>query len=83
MVFQRRMKQMYAAFMRAMGADPASGTRRLPFDAGSKKYLDTFFQYTHDPREKEGVDFWWLDWQQYPFTRSIADLTNLAWLNHY
>jgi alpha-glucosidase (family GH31 glycosyl hydrolase) len=75
-------EQMYAAFMNAMGADPASG-ETLPFDAGDKKYLDTFFQYTHEPLEKEGVDFWWLDWQQYPYTRSIKDLTNLAWLNHY
>ncbi len=75
-------EEMYAEFMRAMGADPTS-KQGLPFDAGSKKYLDTFYQYTHDPREKEGVDFWWLDWQQYRFTRSIPDLTNLAWLNYY
>jgi alpha-glucosidase (family GH31 glycosyl hydrolase) len=75
-------EEMYTAFMAAMGADPSTRTT-LPFDAGSKKYLDTFYQYTHDPREKEGVDFWWLDWQQYRFTRSIPDLTNLAWLNHY
>ena len=75
-------EEMYAAFMRAMGADPSTG-KTVPFDAGSKEYLDTFFQYTHVPREKEGVDFWWLDWQQYPFTRSVPDLTNLAWLNHY
>ena len=31
----------------------------------------------------DGVDFWWLDWQQDPYTRSVPDLTNLAWLNHY
>jgi hypothetical protein len=29
-----------------------------------------------------GVDFWWLDWQQEKFTRSIPDLPNLRWLNY-
>jgi alpha-glucosidase (family GH31 glycosyl hydrolase) len=75
-------EQMYEDFMKAMGADPSTG-QTLPFDAGDKKYLDTFFHYTHDPFEKEGVDFWWLDWQQFPYTRSLPHLTNLAWLNEY
>jgi len=73
-------EEMYAKFMHDMGADPSSG-QTLPFDAGNKKYLDTLFTDTHDPLTKDGVDFWWLDWQQYPFTRSVGDLTNLAWLN--
>ena len=72
----------YADFMRAMGAD-ASAKQTLPFDAGDKKYLDTFYEYTHRPLEKMGVDFWWLDWQQFPFTRSVGELSNLAWLNRY
>jgi alpha-glucosidase (family GH31 glycosyl hydrolase) len=75
-------EDMYAPFMRAMGVDPA-GYETLPYDAGNKKYLDTLFQYTHEPLEREGVDFWWLDWQQYPFTRSLPHLSNLAWLNEY
>ena len=72
----------FADFMRAMGKDPAVDPP-IKFDAGDKKYLDTFYAFTHRPLEKQGVDFWWLDWQQYPFTRSIGDLTNLEWLNHY
>ena len=75
-------EDMYEDFMKAMGEDPA-GKKTLLYDAGDKKYLDTLFKYTHEPHEKEGVDFWWLDWQQYQFTRSIPDLTNLAWLNEY
>lgn len=75
-------EEMYAKFMQEMGQDAKSG-RTLPFDAGNKKYLDTMFANTHDPLVKNGVDFWWLDWQQDKFTRSIPDLTNLAWLNHY
>lgn len=75
-------EDMYESFTRAMGEDPTKN-QTLPYDAGNKKYLDTLFQYTHEPREREGVDFWWLDWQQYPFTRSLPHLSNLAWLNQY
>ncbi|HEY0256188.1 MAG TPA: TIM-barrel domain-containing protein [Candidatus Methylacidiphilales bacterium] len=73
-------EECYTAFMQAMGADAATP---LPFDAGDKKYLDTFYRFTHAPLIKEGVDFWWLDWQQYPQTRSLPELTNLALLNRY
>jgi alpha-glucosidase (family GH31 glycosyl hydrolase) len=72
----------YGAFMHAMGAD-ASKRQHLLFDAGDKKYLDTFFDYTHVPMQKEGVDFWWLDWQQQAMTSSVRTLTNLQWLNQY
>lgn len=73
-------EDQYAAFMQAMGADPAA-KQTLPFDAGSKKYMDALFSTVFAPLEKNGVDFWWLDWQQYPNTRSVPDLTNLFWLN--
>ena len=80
-------EDMYSDFMRGMGKDPDS-KECLLFDAGKKKYLDILFKFTHEPLEKNGVDFWWLDWQQFTrnqhlFTQSIGDLTNLAWLNHY
>jgi alpha-glucosidase (family GH31 glycosyl hydrolase) len=73
---------MYDEFMRQMGQDPVS-KKTLGFDAGNRKYLNTFWKLTHQPLLDAGVDFWWLDWQQYPFTRSIPDLTNLWWLNDY
>ncbi len=75
-------EDMYEPFMRAMGEDPSTGAT-LPYDAANKKYLDTLFQYTHEPHEREGVDFWWLDWQQFPCTRSLPQLSNLSWLNEY
>lgn len=75
-------EDMYDAFMRDMGGDPAK-KKTLLYDASNKKYLDTLFKHTHEPHEKEGVDFWWLDWQQYPFTHGVPDLGNLEWLNNY
>ncbi len=71
----------YNQFMKDMGKDPST-KEKIPFDAGSKKYMDTIIKDVMEPLENEGVDFWWLDWQQYPYTLSIQELTNLSWLNH-
>jgi alpha-glucosidase (family GH31 glycosyl hydrolase) len=73
-------EDQYSSFMQAMGEDPTT-QKTIPFDAGSKKYTDALFSTVINPLSKEGVDFWWLDWQQYPNTLSIPDLTNLFWLN--
>jgi len=73
-------EDQYAAFMQALGADPVT-RQTIPFDAGSKTYMDALFSTVFAPLEKDGVDFWWLDWQQGQFTRSVPDLTNLFWLN--
>lgn len=71
----------YAAFMHAIGENPASG-RTVPFDAGNRRYMEALFNEVHRPLEDHGVDFWWLDWQQDREVRSVPGLTNLAWLNH-
>lgn len=73
--------EMYGPFMQAMGAPRQAAGRPLPFDAADRNYLETFFRLTHEPRERDGVDFWWVDWQQAPMTRGIPGLSNLAWLN--
>lgn len=76
----------YPEFMRALGRDPGHA-ERLPFDAGSGAYMNALFQQVLGPLERPkdrpsaGVDFWWLDWQQDRYTRSIPGLTNLRWLN--
>jgi len=80
-------EDMYEAFMKDMGYDVSHLKPRLwptlPYDASNKKYLDTLFKHTHTPLEKVGVDFWWLDWQQFENTIGNAQLKNLEWLNHY
>ncbi|MCB2156847.1 DUF5110 domain-containing protein [bacterium] len=73
-------EDMYEDFMRDMGADPETD-EPIPFDASNEKYMRTLFKHTHDPHEKIGVDFWWLDWQQDEYTRGMPDLLNLTWLN--
>lgn len=73
-------EDQYAAFMRDMGVDPSS-VRRIPFDPADQRYMNTLFADVFTPLENDGIDFWWLDWQQAEYTRSIPSLTNLFWLN--
>jgi len=75
-------EDMYEQFMKDLGED-TSTRKTIPFDAGNKRYLDILFKHTHIPLEKTGVDFWWLDWQQFEYTYSIPDLKNLKILNFY
>ena len=37
---------------------------RILCDPADPRFLEAYFQYLHHPREEEGVDFWWIDWQQ-------------------
>ena len=32
--------------------------------------------------ERDGVDFWWLDWQQHPTDPKVEGLSNTWWLNY-
>jgi alpha-glucosidase (family GH31 glycosyl hydrolase) len=72
----------YKKFMTDMGVDLSKHPDSvIAFDAANKKYMETLFRDTHDPLEGEGVDFWWIDWQQTEKTRSNPELNNLEWLN--
>ena len=53
----------YNAMAKAMGSDPAS-KKRIPFDILSPKFMANYFDILHHPYEEDGVDFWWMDWQQ-------------------
>ena len=62
----------------------ASGKKNFRFNAGSPEYMSAFFRWAHRPREREGVDFWWLDWQQdyiYPEVAGTGGMTHLERLN--
>ena len=54
-----------------MGVDPDS---ELPvaFDPADPAFLEAYLEELHHPREAEGVDFWWLDWQQGGVTHARA-----------
>jgi alpha-glucosidase (family GH31 glycosyl hydrolase) len=70
----------YPAMARAMGIDPAT-QKYVPFDITDKKFATNYFDLILHPLEKQGIDFWWLDWQQEPTTK-MAGVTPTWWLNY-
>lgn len=75
-----RHEDAYADFARAMGRDPMAG-EPIPFDCTDPRFMANYFALLHRPLERQGVDFWWLDWQQQR-TSAIRRLDPLTWLNH-
>lgn len=73
-------EERYPEMARAMGIDPAS-RKYVPFDIVDKKFATNYMNILHHPLEKQGVDFWWLDWQQQPTTR-IPGVNPTWWLNY-
>ncbi|WP_313627689.1 glycoside hydrolase family 31 protein [Enterococcus italicus] len=52
------------------------------FDLSDDTFRMSYFEDVHHPMEEDGVDFWWIDWQQ--GTKSeVAGLDPLWQLNHY
>ena len=70
----------YPEMARAMGIDPAS-EKYVPFDITSKKFATNYMNLLHHPLEKQGVDFWWLDWQQEKDTQTPG-VNPTWWLNY-
>jgi len=62
-----------------MGVDPASG--KIDFDITDQRFIEGYFRHLHHPLEEDGVDFWWMDWQQGTQT-SMPGLDPLWYLNH-
>ncbi len=59
----RRHEKMYEQAARAVGIDPKSG-KRVPLNILSQAAMASYFDIIHHPYEEDGVDFWWMDWQQ-------------------
>ena len=76
-----RHEAMFEKFARAMKLDPRK-IDRVPFDITSPEYMKHYFEILHHPEERRGVDFWWMDWQQYKESLYVKGLSNTFWLNH-
>ena len=74
-------EEKYKEMAEAMGRDWEK-EEPVNFDNKKKKFLKAYFEYLHHPNEEEGVDFWWLDWQQGGLSK-IPGLDPLWMLNHY
>jgi alpha-glucosidase (family GH31 glycosyl hydrolase) len=77
----RAYEDCYKDIAEKMGVDVESG-EAVEFDAASSKFMENYFEYVCHPHEKDGVDFWWIDWQQGTKT-GLKGLDPLWILNHY
>lgn len=53
----------YESFCAAVGRDPQQ-KHIIDFDPADEEFMRAYFEHLHHPLEAEGVDFWWIDWQQ-------------------
>ena len=70
-------EEIYPQFAGLLGHDTASGAA-VRFRPADKAFMRHYFEQLHHPLEEQGVDFWWLDWQQ----EEVDGFDPLAWLNH-
>ncbi len=77
----RAFEAMYRPVAERMGIDPES-EEAVEFDFGNEKFRDAYFEEIMHPYERDGVDFWWIDWQQ-GTGRKSGDVDPLFLLNHY
>jgi alpha-glucosidase (family GH31 glycosyl hydrolase) len=73
-------EEKYPEMASAMGIDPAT-KKFVPFEITNKKFAQHYFDLVLHPMEKAGIDFWWLDWQQWS-TTSIAGVNPTFYLNY-
>ena len=73
-------EEQYADFAKAMGVDPAT-KKYVPFDITDKRFAKAYMDILLHPMERMGVDFWWLDWQQWGGTK-IEGVNPTFYLNY-
>lgn len=56
-------EDMYEEMATACGVDPKS-KKLVKLDLLDPEFMEKYFDILHHPYEKDGVDFWWMDWQQ-------------------
>ena len=77
----REYEDMYEDMAKATGIDPKS-KKPVEFSCSDDNFWNAYFDIGHKPYERDGVDFWWIDWQQ--GKKSDAQgLDPLLALNHY
>lgn len=77
----RAFEDQYPAVAKDLNLD-TENEEPAAFDLANTKFRNAYFKDVLHPLEKEGVDFWWIDWQQ-GFSKSKKSLDPLWLLNHY
>ena len=71
----------YARIAALRGVDTAS-EEPVVFDIGDPDFIAPYLEEIHHPLEEQGVDFWWIDWQQGQAS-TVPGLDPLWALNHF
>lgn len=74
-------EEPYEDMARALNHD-TSKCDPIPFDITNQEFEDAFFDVLHRRFEDQGIDFWWIDWQQGPYSR-VPGIDPLWVLNHF
>lgn len=79
------VEEHYADFAtwldKELAAEDAHDT--LQWCSSDQNYMDGWMNTIIRPLENQGVDFWWLDWQQGLNDQQLPQLSNTFWLNYY
>ncbi|MCC8038819.1 MAG: DUF5110 domain-containing protein [Bacteroidales bacterium] len=71
----------YQAFVDDLGGVP-EGTTTVEWNLENPRFYRSLFDNIIRPHEDEGVDFWWLDWQQELTSNKVDGLGHTFWCNH-
>jgi alpha-glucosidase (family GH31 glycosyl hydrolase) len=77
----RAYEDQYKKVARYLGYDP-SKKEQIKFDCTDRDFMDAYFDIVHHEHEEEGVNFWWVDWQQGDRSK-IEGIDPLWVLNHF
>ena len=76
----RGHEDCYEDVARFMGVN-VEEEQPVQFNISDPKFMKAYFEKVHHPMEADGVDFWWIDWQQGQ-NSSMKGLDPLFFLNH-
>ncbi len=77
----RAFEDIYPKMAQALGIDPKT-EQTIEFDPSNPEFLEKYFEVLCHDLESQGVDFWWIDWQQGEKSK-MPGLDPLWMLNHY
>lgn len=76
-----RHEDYYVAMKKDLGYD-ASYTDDIPWKIEDYDFYKALFKNIISEHEETGVDFWWIDWQQYLTAKDVPGLGETFWCNH-
>ena len=75
----RPYEKKYPEFIRRAGIENG---KTVEWQGSNKRYVKALFDTYLHPYIDEGVDFWWLDWQQWAKDKKLTNLDNVFWCNY-